>query len=81
MKAHRVTMIILDFDNVGEELRDVIENTKYPNRCIAPNVTNIETVELGEWDDSLPINKLDKMGEEFERLHKQQKDNPPKETE
>jgi len=50
MKVHKVILLILDTDEVNEEIKDVIENTRYPNRCINPHVVNIESVEIGEFD-------------------------------
>lgn len=69
MKAMKVELLIIDFDEIGEEeIKSVIENTKYPNRCIYPDVQNIETVDVGEWSDDHPLNLLDKQKEEYKRL-------------
>lgn len=59
MKAYKVTLSIIDFDNVGEDgIKDVIEMQKYPNRCISPKVIDVESAELGEWHDDHPLNKM-----------------------
>ena len=59
MKAHIITLVILDRDTIGETgVRNAIEDTKYPNRCISPRVTRIETFEIGEWHDDHPLNRL-----------------------
>lgn len=56
VKVHRVTLLVVDHDNIGEaELRVVIENQRYPNRCIAPSVLQVETREV-EWSDEHPLN-------------------------
>lgn len=69
MKVHKVTLIILDFDDIGkEEIESVIENTHYPNRCINPEVVNIETVEIGEWSDDHPLNQTDTAMKEWIRI-------------
>lgn len=69
MKAHKVTLFIIDHDQVGaEEIAIIIENQKFPNRCIRPDVKSIETVEIGEWDDSHPLNQPETAEAEYERL-------------
>lgn len=58
MKAHIVTFLIIDFDEVGqEEAARCIENARYPNRCISPGNLSARTVEIGEWDDGHPLNQ------------------------
>jgi|TARA_B100000900_G_C20430409_1_gene654732 hypothetical protein len=57
MKAYVVSVLIVDHDNLGEdEIKNIIENTKYPNRCILPNVVETKKFEIGEWRDSHPLN-------------------------
>jgi hypothetical protein len=69
MKAYKVTVLIIDMDEIGEdELKLVIENTRYPNRCISPEVYSIETVDIGEWDDNHPLNNRFALIKEWERL-------------
>ena len=69
MQVHKVTLSILDFDIVGaDEIKDIIENVKYPNHCIAPHVINIESCEIGEWRDHHPLNDPEKSAAEFNRL-------------
>lgn len=37
MKAYKLEILIIDHDDVGEsEIRQIIEDTHYPNWCIAP---------------------------------------------
>jgi hypothetical protein len=69
MKAHKVTLVIIDFDDIGaEEIKVVIENVHYPNRCIAPDVVSIETVDVGEWNDDHPLNNRNTAPAEWKRL-------------
>lgn len=69
MKAHVVTLTIIDMDDIGaEEIKVVIENVHYPNRCISPDVVNIETADIGEWDDDHPLNSKETAGAEWLRL-------------
>jgi len=45
MKAYKVELLIIDFDQIGEEeIRYQIEDTKYSNHCISPQVKNIEAL-------------------------------------
>jgi hypothetical protein len=68
VKVYRVELMILDFDGVGEGIPDVIENARYPNRCISPGVVSMASVDIGEWDDSHPLNNDATRGAEFRRL-------------
>ncbi len=57
MKVHVVTLTIIDLDDIGEEdIKNIIESVHYPNRCISPDVVNIETADVGEWGDDHPLN-------------------------
>ena len=69
MKAHVVTLTIIDFDDIGaDEIKVVIENVHYPNRCISPNVVNIETADIGEWHDDHILNYERTATAEWKRL-------------
>lgn len=58
MKAHVVTLLVIDFDELGaHEVSNTITNQRYPNRCINPSVINSETYDIGEWDDNHPLNQ------------------------
>ena len=46
----------------------VIENQKYPNHCIHPDVKSIETVDVGEWGDDHPLNLNATSEAEYQRL-------------
>ena len=56
MKAHIVTLTIIDHDEVAGELAAIIENVRWPNHCIDPKVEAIETFDIGAWDDGHPLN-------------------------
>ena len=52
MKAYKIELFIIDHDECGQdEIKSVIENARYPNRCISPHVAAISACEIGEWDD------------------------------
>lgn len=56
MRVHKVTLMVVDFDVLGETaIKDVIENQKYPNYCIGPEVMRIESREV-DWSDDHPLN-------------------------
>ena len=73
MKAYKIEVYVLDYDGVGEEgIKYHLENTKYPNWCIAPNVISIQEADVGEWSDDHPLNKHDSFTEEYNKLFPKQ---------
>lgn len=69
MKVYKIEVMVVDLDQIGEqEIKDVIENTRYPNRCISPEVKKIESRDIGEWHDEHPMNLQDKAEAEYQRL-------------
>jgi len=57
MKAYRLEVLIIDHDDVGPDgIVAVIENTRYPNRCIDPIVEGVAVADIGEWHDDHPLN-------------------------
>jgi len=58
VKAHILTVMVIDFDELGEEdVKSALENTKYPNWCIYPRVVRCRTEDIGEWSDDHPLNQ------------------------
>lgn len=71
MQVHQVTIYIVDHDSIGaDEAKSVLETTRYPNHCMMPYVASVITKEIGEWDDSLPINNLNERDGAFAKLFK-----------
>lgn len=68
MKAYRLEVLVIDFDNVGDDIPNIIENTKYPNWCISPSIIQVESRDIGEWSDDHPLNKKDTVRAEYEKL-------------
>lgn len=69
MNVYRVEILIVDHDHCGPtEIKSVIENSRYPNRCIMPHVMNIEEREIGDWEDNNPLNFTDTSDAEYRRL-------------
>jgi hypothetical protein len=58
MKAYKITLLIIDLDNVGkEEVVRILEDTKYPNYCISPETLDVKEADIGEWSDEHPLNR------------------------
>ena len=69
MKAYKVEILIVDLDEIGaKELKSVIENTRYPNRCINPEVMDIQEADIGEWDDDHPLNSFSQTREYYDTI-------------
>lgn len=46
----------------------MIENARYPNRCIAPDCKKIIEVDIGEFHDNHPLNRPETNESEYRRL-------------
>lgn len=69
MKAYKIEMLVIDFDQLGERaIIETIETTRYPNHCISPSVRAIECRDIGLWDDNHPLNNKNKADAEYTRL-------------
>lgn len=68
MRVYKVELMIVDFDEVGDDIPVVIENQRYPNYCISPHVVKMEHREIGEWHDDHPLNKRDSFKKYYEEL-------------
>lgn len=72
MKVFKLEIMVIDFDGLGEEgIRTELENTRFANDCMTPRIMNIEGRDIGEWDDSHPLNNPLRIRSEYERLFKQ----------
>jgi hypothetical protein len=71
MKVYKVELMVLDFEGIGADgIKEEIENARYGNRCISPEVVAAESRDIGEWSDEHPLNQIDKAEAEFNRLFK-----------
>lgn len=69
MKVYKIELMVLDMDEIGaEQIRDVLENARYPNRCISPEVKSIEERDIGEFHDDHPLNHTATADAEYRRL-------------
>lgn len=65
MKAYKVTLLVIDHDKMGVKgIKENLENESYTN----PSVMGIESVDIGKWDDSHPLNSVKGCKAEFNRL-------------
>lgn len=68
MKVYKITLLVVDHDALGAaEVKSVIENTNYPNSCIAPTVIGTDTREVA-WSDDHPLNNSKTERADFQRL-------------
>ena len=69
MRAYKITLLFLDFDEVGpQEAKSLIENARLPNRIDPGTVMAIEEADIGEWHDNHLLNKRTTMAAAFEEL-------------
>lgn len=68
MKVYKIELLIVDHDDIGEEIKSILENARYPNHCIGPKVMNMEEREIGEWEDNNPLNQKATCRQEYNRL-------------
>ena len=69
MKAYKIEILVIDFDGIGEdEIKSVIENAKYPNRCINPAVMDTKERDIGDWSDDHPLNKYETMAQAYQDI-------------
>ena len=72
MKAYKVEILVIDFDELGVDgIRDQLENARFPNHCMSPRVKCVIEKDIGEWDDSHPLNLRSTMDAEYNRLFNQ----------
>jgi hypothetical protein len=69
MKAYKVELLIIDFDRLGADgIQTELDNIRFANDCITPHIKKITEKDIGEWDDSHPLNNRTKCDEEYKRL-------------
>jgi len=67
-KVLKLEVVIVNHDNMTEEeVREVLEHTRYPNWCISPKVVAMESREV-EWSDEHPLNNRLKFAEAYKEL-------------
>ncbi len=74
MKAYKVTVLVIDHDDVGQEaVERSLEKSDYTNDIIDPMIMEIEQREIGEWGDSHPLNIYSQRRGEYEKLFQNDK--------
>jgi hypothetical protein len=70
MKVFKLTVMIIDHDDLGKDsaVIEELEGGRFANRCISPTVIDIESREIGEWEDNNPLNSIHSQHIEFKRL-------------
>lgn len=71
MKAYKIELLVIDFENVGSDIPRMIEDQKYPNYCISPTVMAVQEADIGEWKDDHPLNKRDTRKEYYNLVFEQ----------
>ena len=68
MKVYKIELMVIDFENVGQEgISRLIEDCKYVN----PKILSCNSrIIKGEWSDDHPLNKIDTFKQELERIFK-----------
>ena len=57
MRAYKITLLFLDFDEVGpQEAKSLIENARPPNRIDPGTVMDLQVADIDEWSDDHPLN-------------------------
>lgn len=67
MKVYKLIVMIIDHDNVGDSISQVLRDASYPNDCISPHVISMEHVEV-DWSDDHPLNQGDTWRMAFAEL-------------
>jgi hypothetical protein len=69
MKAYKIEVLVVDHDGLGADgIRETLENARYPNHCISPQVMAVTAADIGEWDDAHPLNSMTKARDYYVRL-------------
>ena len=72
MQVYKIELLIIDHDGLGAEgIREVLEDTRYPNHCIMPKVKSIEGKDIGEWTDEHPLNKRSTADAAYKEIFQQ----------
>ena len=65
MKAYKVELLVLDFENCGEsDIKSILSNVRYLNS----SVMNIIEKDIGTWSDDHPLNSRILQKETYNRL-------------
>lgn len=68
MKAYKVELLVLDFENIGVCEETFREDFEY----FISRVMSIQSKDIGEWDDDHPLNQRDQSRQFYEELFKEE---------
>jgi hypothetical protein len=69
MKAYKIEILVIDHEEVGpEQIKEYIEDAKFPNYCFGLKVKNMIEKEIGEFNDDHPLNKKVTCEDEYKKL-------------
>lgn len=69
MKVYKITLCFVDHDQLGDDQTgQLFNNLHLPNHICKPSVEGLESADIGEWEDSNPLNFQNRRGAEFRRL-------------
>lgn len=69
MKAYKLEILVIDFDDIGADgAAQEIESACYGNHCISPVVMSVVSRDIGEWNDEHPLNNFETRRAEYVRL-------------
>lgn len=65
MKAYKIELLVVDYEDYGkDEIVRILES----QRNIYPTAMKVVEADIGEWSDDHPLNKLDTMKAEYDRV-------------
>lgn len=68
MKVYKIELLVIDFDELGEErMKLTLESVRYPNDSVSLKVKRMDTREV-EWSDRHPLNLDKEQDAEYARL-------------
>ena len=69
MKAYKIEILVIDFNNLGADgIETELNNVNFANDCITLNVKSITEKDIGEWSDEHPLNQRKTCDTEYRRL-------------
>ena len=69
MKAYKITLLFIDFDEVGkDEAKYLIESARLPNHIHPGTVMSIEEANIGAWHDDHPLNSQATKAQAFAEI-------------
>ena len=73
-KMHRIVLFVIDHEDIGQnEVKMLVKD----NRYVSPNIKDIRTADIGEWDDDHKLNKTKSTIQDFENYFPELKQQSP----